>query len=94
MTTPQVYIGTEPGYFWWLVGPGEVIGVRIDESGQAVAVAHGTIGRLLPGDQPRGGTTGYDTWHPLPGLTRAEGAWGYWIAHLPVGSGADGGEQR
>lgn len=91
---PQAFVGTEPGYFWWLIGPGEVIGVRVDSAGRAIAVTHGTIGRLLASDRPLGGLTGYDTWHPLPGATATEGAWGYWIAHLPVTPAAAGGEQQ
>jgi len=90
---PPVFFGTEPGYLWWPIGPGEVVGVKLDENGRAVAVAHGTIGRLTALDRPLAGLTGYDTWHPLPGAAREEGAWGYWIAHLPVNHPAAGGDR-
>lgn len=93
-TAPQAFFGTEPGYVWWLIGLGEIIGVRLDATGSAVAIAHGTVGRFLTGDRPLGGATGYDTWHPLPGVTPAEGAWGYWIAHTPANPAAMGGDQR
>jgi len=83
------------GYRWWMVDWGMIygypnrylIGLYYDEKGDIRYIVYGMPGRFCLQEQPFGGLTGFNYWHPVKGHLRKFGEKGYWLLHIDAETG-------
>ncbi len=60
----------------------QILGLKVNQSGNIEYLVHGIPGRLLRSEQPNQGKSGYLNWQPYYGFEKEIGALGYWLCYI------------